>query len=101
MEWGRQGMHLSTDEARALRQAMIELGMDNPRKFDDALWLGLGDRCGPVLERLIESGCVVASSRRIVTDFAITDLGRELIDQLEPLCRPMPARPTVKPACAA
>lgn len=74
-------MKLSTREARVLGGALEALGHGDGRAFDDRLWLGFGDGCGPLFERLERGGYIVASAEGVLAT-RITDRGRALLERL-------------------
>src|SRR5918999_824739 len=74
-------MKLTVEEGRVLRQALTELNAGDGRKFDDALWLGLGDGCAKLWDALA-GGAYIKTSHEGVACTTITDRGRRLLQSL-------------------
>ncbi|MEZ6242382.1 MAG: hypothetical protein R3B57_05000 [Phycisphaerales bacterium] len=51
-------MPLNDDDRRALGAALATLAKQNPRAFDDALWLSFGDRWWPLRKLLASHGYI-------------------------------------------
>ncbi|MCC6678420.1 MAG: hypothetical protein IT436_14890 [Phycisphaerales bacterium] len=74
-------MKFNTQEARALGEALTALERGDGRAFDDRLWLGFGDLCGPVFERLARGKYIVASQEGVMAT-RITERGRALLERI-------------------
>jgi hypothetical protein len=51
-------MTLSPRRAKVLADALRALASGDARRFDDTLWLGLGDGCAEVYADLVRMGCL-------------------------------------------
>lgn len=74
-------MKLNTNEARVLEEALTALSRGDGRGFDDRLWLGFGDSCGPVFDRLARGKYIVPSAEGVDAT-RITERGRALLEEL-------------------
>lgn len=75
-------MQLNPSEINVLKDALEALSQGDGRGFDDRLWLGFGDECGPMFERLRKAKYIVASDEGVDLT-RITDRGRELLSRME------------------
>lgn len=74
-------MKISIREAQVLGVALRALTRGDGREFDDRLWLGFGDECGPVFDRLAQGRYIEASPEGVLAT-RITDRGRALLERL-------------------
>lgn len=75
-------MKLTTTEGLALRRALIELGRNRARHFDDLLWLNFGDRCQAIMNALVHAGCVQLPDPSCWFTATLTPQGHALVTQL-------------------
>lgn len=74
-------MQLKPQDAAVIQRALAALDRGDGRGFDDALWLGFGDACGPMFN-LLEQGKYVLQPDGDVLRSQITPRGRELLARL-------------------
>lgn len=74
-------MKLNSEQARVLGEALTALQHGDGREFDNQLWLGFGDECGPLFDRLARGRYIMPSQEGVLAT-RITDRGRALLGRL-------------------
>jgi hypothetical protein len=73
-------MKLAPSQAKVLAEALRALAGGDGRRFDDALWLGLGDGCAQAYKALTRNGCI--ENAHDLQEIRITSKGRTLLQRL-------------------
>lgn len=73
-------MKLSPRHAKVLADALRALRSGNGKRFDDILWLGLGDGCAEVYDALSKNGYIENEGN--LEEIRLTDRGLHLLTRL-------------------
>ena len=73
-------MKLSPRRAKILAESLRALRSGDGKRFDDLLWLGLGDTCAEVYEALTKNGYI--ENEADLEHVRLTDRGQSLLHRL-------------------
>ena len=73
-------MKLAPSQAKVLAEALRALVAGDGRRFDDTLWLGLGDGCAQAYKALVANGCI--EDAHDIQLVRITAKGRTLLQRI-------------------
>ncbi len=73
-------MRVDSRSGRVVAEALRALAAGDGKRFDDMLWLGLGDRCAEAWLALQRGGYITDTA--CVFDLRLTDRGRDLLRRL-------------------
>lgn len=73
-------MKLAPSQAKVLAEALRALLAGDGRRFDDALWLGLGDGCAQAYKALTDHGYI--ENAHDLDAIRLTPKGRTLLQRL-------------------
>jgi hypothetical protein len=73
-------MKLSPRRAKILAESLRALRSGDGKRFDDLLWLGLGDACAEVYEALTKNGYI--ENETDLEHVRLTDRGQGLLHRL-------------------